>query len=58
MTQVNTWKQFELLYRYIHSYLISGEKEKKKEKGKCGACTIIKFVNEVMCDGCQLWFHW
>ena len=57
MTQVNTWQQFELLYRYIHSYLISGEKEKKKEQGKCGACTIIKFVSKVMCDGCQLWFH-
>lgn len=32
--------------------------EKMKEAWKCSKCNIITHINMVMCDKCEVWFHW
>ena len=32
--------------------------EKIRETWKCSKCGESKHTNMVMCDNCEIWFHW
>ena len=50
-------KEISHVYKYCVPFYYTSVEE-KKILWQCSACPKIKLEETVMCDGCQLWFHW